>query len=236
MGKLVESTELIPTTLAEITPAWLSDLISRDHPDIEVISAEVGDYFGHKQNKARVKVEYNEAGRKVGLPQALVVKGAFKVREGGNEPSGMDLGLELELLSYAKLVPFLDRPNTPHCFGVCFDAKNRNGAMVLEDLAPSGATFLHQVSSLGYAQVAGFLDAWARIHAQWLDSPELEPGGRFGPDSSLVQCGDRLQRDYIDHLVRPEYWDTFVALPRGAALHCLVYCRMPTAWLRHRRA
>ena len=217
MSKTRKSKCFIPTTLAEVSTEWLTEIMSREHPKVEVIAAQVGDFFGHKQNKARVKVKYNDAGRKAKLPTSLVVKGGFKGKSDTGPASGLDIGLELELLAYAELVPHL-KVNTPRCFGVSFDAKNYNGAMVLQDLAPTGATFLNDTLCLSYPQAAAFLDAMARYHAQWLGGPEMEKGGKFGPESAVGQRGDRLHHEYIDHLVRPEYWDTFVALPRGSSL------------------
>jgi hypothetical protein len=46
---------------------------------------------------------------------------------------------------------------------------------------------------------------------------ELSPGGKFGPQSGVGKFTERLHKAYLDMLARPEYWDTFIALPRGAA-------------------
>jgi hypothetical protein len=147
----------------------------------------------------------------------MIIKGGFRGRTDGESVSGLDIGLELELLAYAEVVPHLD-VITPRCIAVRFDPESYTGVMLIEDLAPSGATFLHQTEGLTYPQAAAFLDAQARFHAQWLDSPEFMSGGRFGPESGLGQRTQRLREGYLDRLVRPDHWDAFIALPRGAAL------------------
>lgn len=209
--------ERIPDTLADVTPEWLSETLCARFPGVEVVSADVGDFFGYKPNKARVQVSYNEAGRRAGLPESLIVKGGFGGAAPGETLSGLDIGLELELLAYAELVPHLDA-NTPRCLAVRFDPERYRGAMLIEDLAPTGARFLHHAPALSYAQAAAFLDAQARFHAPWLDSPELMSGGHFGPESGLGRRTARLHEGYLDKLVRPEFWDSVIALPRGAAL------------------
>ena len=207
----------IPRRLDEVTADWLTQVLARSHPGVEVTRVTTEGFMGYKPNKARLAVEYNAAGERAGLPASFIVKGGFKGGSDGGEKSGLDIGVELELLAYQELTPILD-VNTPRCFFVTFDPVSYDGIMLLEDLAPSGATFLHGATSLTYAQSAAFLDAQARFHAQWLDSSEFAAGGRFGPESPLMERTRRLHTLYLDQLVRPAYWDTFIAQPRGATL------------------
>jgi len=156
----------IPDTLAQVTPAWLSRILAPRHPGVEILAAEVGDFFGHKPNKAKLKVTYNDAGRAAGLPENLIVKGGFTGRDRNGLLTGLDIGLELELLAYAELVPHLD-VNTPRCFATAFDPDSHRGVMLIEELADPRASFLHRSPALSYPQAAAFLDAQARFHAQW---------------------------------------------------------------------
>lgn len=207
----------IPDTLADVKPEWLTEVLGARFPGVEVRSAEVSDFFGYKPNKARLRVRYNEAGIRTGLPEQLVVKGGFRHGTTGEAPTGLDIGLELELLAYAELVPLLD-VNTPRCLATLFDPQRYRGAMLLETIPATQARFLHDAPCLSHTQALAFVDAQARFHAQWFDSPAFGPGGRFGPESGLAKRTERLHHGYLDRLVRPEYWDSFIALPRGAAL------------------
>lgn len=207
----------IALTLEELTPLWLSAALSRQHPGVEVISAQVSDFMGYKPNKARVRVAYNAAGQQAGLPTDLVVKGGFQQSDASGAPTGLDIGLELELMAYTDLTPQLNA-NTPRCLYVDFDPVSYSGITLIEDLTPRGAIFLKERSSLTYAQAAAFVDAMARFHAQWFDSPQFAPGGVFGPESSLAERTERLHTLYLDQMVRPDHWDVLLAQPRGAAL------------------
>ena len=129
----------IPQTLQDITPQWMSAIMSRQYPGVEVKSVAVSDFIGHKPNKARVQVDYNAAGKKAGLPGSLFVKGGFKGvknETASGIDAGLDIGTELELLAYQDLVSHLD-VNTPHVYSVIFDRNSYNGIVVMEDLSSS---------------------------------------------------------------------------------------------------
>lgn len=208
---------IIPDTPADITPEWLTSILALGHPDVVVTAAKVSGFFGHKPNKVKATVSYDQAGRSAGLPTSLVIKGGFTGNQADASRTGLDIGLELELLAYAELVPHLP-VNTPRPLVTVFDAQGYRGVMVMEELSAPGTRFLNAEDSLSYPQAAAFLDAQARFHAPWLDSRDFDPGGRFGPESGLGERTRRLHDGYIDRLVRPEYWQTFIALPRGACL------------------
>lgn len=210
----------IPQTLQDITPQWMSAIMSRQYPGVEVKSVAVSDFIGHKPNKARVQVDYNAAGKKAGLPGSLFVKGGFKGvknETASGIDAGLDIGTELELLAYQDLVSHLD-VNTPHVYSVIFDRNSYNGIVVMEDLSSSNATFMKQSPGLSYAQAVAFVDALARIHAPWLNSAALATGGLFGPTSSLAERSARLQNGYLDLMATTPRWGDYVAAPRGAAV------------------
>lgn len=203
----------IPSCLADLTPAWFSHALAARFPGVHVSEARTDGFMGYKPNKARFQLSYRVA---AGAPPSVVVKGGFKKPDDG-QASGLDIGVELELLAYQELVPHLN-VRTPDCFFVTFDPERYEGIMVLQDLLPEGAVFLSKVQNLDYAQAAAFLEAQAKFHAPWLNSPAFTEPGPLGPGSNLDQRTIRLHEGYLDRLVRPEYWDKFLALPRGATL------------------
>lgn len=208
---------VIPTRLEQIDAAWLSQVLGQRHPGVEVTQVVVGDFLGYKPNKARLQLRYNAAGQRAELPASLIVKGGFKHAPSGEELSGLDIGLELELLAYQDLVPHV-AARTPHCHYVHFDAQRYDGVMLIEDLTPQGAVFLKERPALALAEAEAFIDAMARLHAPWLDGAAFAAGGRFGPGSALAERTERLQRQYLDQLVHPQRWGDLMVLPRGAAL------------------
>jgi hypothetical protein len=207
----------IPTRLAHVDADWLTQVLNRQHPGVEVEGVDVSDFLGYKPNKARLSLRYNRAGQEAGLPASLIVKGGFKHAPDGQELSGLDIGLELELMAYRDLVPSL-QALTPRNYYVNFDAERYDGVMLIEDLTPQGAVFLKERSCLERHEAEAFIDAMARQHAPWLDGKAFAEGGQFGPQSALAERTERLQQKYLDQLVHPERWPTLMAQPRGAAL------------------
>lgn len=208
---------LIPTRLEQVDATWLTQVLAPQHAGIEVTQVSCDGFFGYKPNKARLHLRYNAAGERAGLPSSLIVKGGFKQTPSGEQLSGLDIGLELELRAYIDLVPHL-QARTAHCHYVHFDPQRYDGIMLIEDLAPQGATFLKDRASLTRAEAEAFIDAMAELHAPWLDGAAFAAGGQFGPDSQLMERTTRLQRDYLAQLVHPQRWPELMMLPRGAAL------------------
>lgn len=207
----------IPTRLEQIDAAWLTQALSPRYPDVKVMDVECDGFFGYKPNKARLRLRYDEAGKHAELPESLIVKGGFKRTQTGEELSGLDIGLELELQAYRDLVPHL-QARTPNCHYVHFDPVSYDGIMLIEDLSLQGAFFLKDRTSLTLGEAEAFIDALAEMHAPWLDGKAFSAGGLYGPDSQLMERTLRLQRDYLDQLVHPQRWDALMALPRGMAL------------------
>jgi hypothetical protein len=208
---------LIPTRLDQVDAAWLSQALGQQHPGVQVTQVETSDFLGYKPNKARLQLQYNAVGERAGLPTSLIVKGGFKQAPSGETLSGLDIGLELELLAYQDLVPHV-AALSPHCHYLHFDAQRYDGVMLLEDLSPTGAVFLKERQALEQHEAQAFIDAMARLHAPWLDGAAFSAGGRFGPDSSLAERTERLQSQYLDQLVHPQRWPELMTQPRGAAL------------------
>ena len=68
----------LPLTLEEVTAEWLSEAFSLQHPGVEVKSFEVSDKRNGTSTSARLRVEYNRAGRTANLPERVYIKVASK--------------------------------------------------------------------------------------------------------------------------------------------------------------
>lgn len=205
----------IPRTLEDITKDWLNEAMAERFPGIRIKSARADGFLGYKPNKARVFLEY-EGERRPGYPETVYIKGSFRTNH-TEKPSGIDVGNALEVPMYEEVLPDLD-VNRPDCLYVRYDPKNFEGILILEDLEANGAQFLGGAHCLTYGQAAAFVEAMGTFHGQWLNSPEFAEGGRFGPDSPIAQRSHFLNVEYMEHMVRPHYWEESIALPRGMAL------------------
>lgn len=207
----------VPRAFDQVTPEWLTAVLSQSHPGIRVTAATVDPTMGHKPNKARVHLRYDEAGQRAGLPATLVVKGTFN----GTVSRGriIDFSNMAELVSYRDILPHLS-VNVPRLLYQAWEAEPSESVVLLfEDLAYRNPTYFpNGFATLSYGQAAAFLTAMARFHAETWNSPEFAEGGRWGPGTPAGENAARIRSDYFDILPRSEHWTSSVVSPRGAAL------------------
>ncbi len=207
----------VPRAFDQVTPEWLTAVLSRDHPGVTVTSAKVDPTMGHKPNKARVHLTYDEAGQKADLPATFVVKGTFN----GTVSRGaiIDFSNMAELVSYRDILPKLT-VNVPKLIYQHWEAEPSESVVLLfEDMAHRQPTYFpNGFATLSYGQAARFLTAMARFHAETWNSPEFAVGGSWGPGTPAGENARRIRSDYFDILPRSEHWPMSVVSPRGAAL------------------
>ena len=201
-----------PLRYEDVTPEWVTAALRDSWPEVEVTAVRRGPVFGYKQNKFRVEVDYGAGGD--GLANTYIVKGNFP---GQDDPAtGSAWAMASELRSLRDIVPRVAAPRGPtwHHISVADDAS----AIIMEDLAPKGATFFDAFHTLDFGQAMGFMDAFARMHASSWNSPMFAAGASLGP-GSLAWENRRMVNDvYFPSFFVPENWQAYVELPRGRAL------------------
>lgn len=223
----------VPRSFNQVTPEWLTRVLSISTPGVEVLTATVDPTMGHKPNKARVHLTYNEAGQKAGLTPTLVVKGTFN----GTTSRGriIDFSNMAELVSYRDIVPKIDI-NAPRLIYQNWEAEPSESVVLLfEDMAYRNPTYFPDgFATLSYGQAARFLQAMAKFQAQTWNSPAFEEGGEWRPGTPVGDNAARIHSDYFDILPRSEHWATSVISPRGAAMPRLLRDpdRMEAGWKR----
>jgi Ecdysteroid kinase-like family len=208
MPLTVDTDVRAPMSVDELTPAWMSDALSRNIPEVRVESCSPIEVIWGMAGKARLQLKYNDAGREAHLPETMVVKAGF-----GRFPPEMDWTYSVEVWAYRHVVPSLD-VNTPRCFFAGIDPHGRP-FMLIEDLLPRNVTFCRVLNPLDFQQAAGFLDTYARIHAKWWDSRELRPEGRFGFLKKTLDAD--AVGFWMDHCLEPAQWNEIVERPRSKA-------------------
>jgi hypothetical protein len=223
----------VPRAFDQVTAEWLTQVLQRTHSEVEVASVKVDPTMGHKPNKARVHVTYNQAGSQAGLPPTYVVKGTFN----GTTSRGriIDFSNMAELVSYRDIVPKIEI-NAPRVIYCDWEAEPSESVVLLfEDMARRNPTYFpNGFATLNYGQAARILTAMARFQAQTWNSPAFETGGEWGPGTPVGENAARIRSDYFDVLPRSEHWTTSVVSPRGAAMPRLLRDadRMERGWLR----
>lgn len=207
----------LPRVLSDVTPAWLSAMLGQAYPGTEVTDAVMDGVFGNKPNKTRIHLNYNEAGRAARLPATMVLKASLPGLGNGQSGAGLDIATAAEVLAYQQIVPTLD-VESPHVFHSILDWEGGNAVLLMEDLRERGFTPLNAFTPLDYGQAAAFTEALAGIHATHWESPEFEPGGKWGPDTDVGGCSSRLYETFLEVIIGHDWWSQWAREPRAAAL------------------
>lgn len=223
----------VPRAFSDISAEWLTRVLALKHPGVEVVSASVDPHMGHKPNKARVHLSYNEAGQKADLPPTLVAKGTFN----GIQSRGpiIDFANMAELVSYRDITPRLDI-NTPRLLYQNWEAEpSESVVMLFEDMAGRNPTYFpNGFATLSYGQAARILNDMARFQAPTWNSPAFREGGEWGPGTPTGDTTRLIRSLYFDILPRSEHWTSSIVSPRGAAMPRLLRDaeRMEKGWFR----
>ncbi|NWK97882.1 hypothetical protein DM806_19920 [Sphingobium lactosutens] len=202
----------VPLRYQDVNARWMTEALRGTWPDVEVTQVRHGPIFGYKRNKFRIEVDYAAGGND--RPRTFIVKGNFP---GENDPStGSAWAMANELRSIRDIAPLVAAPEGPHWHHI--SVEEEASAIVMEDLAPSGATFFHAFHTLDLGQAMAFMDAFAKMHASSWNSPMFAEGGVMGP-GTLAWENRRLVNDvYFPTFFQQENWQSYVDLPRGRAL------------------
>jgi aminoglycoside/choline kinase family phosphotransferase len=202
----------LPIRLEDVSAGWLTAALALRYPGVEVRRATQSEVLQGTATKARMTLEYNEAGRRAGLPATLFVKGGFSAHR-----EMMAYVYELEVRFYRDIAPRLD-VRVPRCYFAGSDPDNKQHIVLLEDLDARGATFCRVQRPLDYAQAAAQLEAQACCHARWWNSADFAPGGELAWAKALDPLPEGEDGIYQRGQLRPEVYAHYMALPRGAAV------------------
>lgn len=195
-----------------ITPEWLSHLVGRANPHLEVTTCVVDRVIHGTSTQVRFHVEYNHQSVDAGTPHQLVLKGGF-------EPHSTVMGNEqmylLEMRFYRDIAGWV-KINAPLCLYADEDGSSGHPVVILEDLRVRGVAFCDAFTTQSYSEVARRLDAMARYHAQTWDTPEFAQGGRLSWVPARYESDRGVQQ--LQHYLSEDVWNGFMRLPRGAAV------------------
>jgi len=214
----------LPIHLEEISCDWLTAALRTKNPGVTVRAFEILDVVRSTCTKIRLKLDLDDAARRAGIPERVILKGGFEAH--ARELAQMH---RREVRGYRDVFPVLELP-TPACHFADYDAERKQGIIIMDDLVPRGVTFCNALRPQTYEQVARRLAVLARFHAQSWDSPELAPGGRWGDLDDFFE----VMRAFFERNVSPAAWHRFIGLPRGAAVSVRFHDRdwMADAWER----
>jgi thiamine kinase-like enzyme len=169
-GRVLSSREELPLSYEEVTPAWLTAVLADGHPGAEVVSHRLGEEDEGTSSRRHIHLEWNEAGRQAGLPESVFSKGTMTLES--RYLLGMNGGIAAEATFYNSVLPTID-VRAPHALFSAYDPDTMNSIIIMRDLAGQ-VTFGSHELDLTRAQAESQLRLLARLHARYLDSPELD--------------------------------------------------------------
>lgn len=197
----------LPITVEELTPEWLTAAFRTRAPGVTIKACEVVDTIFTTCSKIRLRLDRDQAALAAGIPELVIVKGGFE--EHGRRYYQMH---EREVRGYRDVYPYVPLPH-PKCFFAETDDDRRQGIIIMEDLVERGVEFCHATKPQSYEQVERRLTELARFHAATWESPELQPGGRFGDFADFFE----VMQHFFDEKSSVENWERFCNMPRGVA-------------------
>ena len=126
----------LPLEIEGITAPWLEAALRFRYPELELQGVQIEDVILGTSTKIRVRPGY-APGRNAGLPETLIVKGGFE----SHSPSMKEMYVN-EIRAYRDVLPFIEM-NAPACYYVGSDPGSHQSIVIMEDLKPKGAVFLH---------------------------------------------------------------------------------------------
>lgn len=224
-NKGITRTYPLPTRIEELTPAWLQSALREKYPAVTLRDAKLIDVNHGTCTKIRFALDLDEAGRAVGIPERVILKGGF-------EPHSRQMHYmhAQEVHAYADVAPHSPL-RFPACHFAGYDADAAQGIVIMDDLVARGVTFLHPQRPEEPEAVAKRLTMLARHHAMtW-----SEPGGR--PDARFDWATNVADSTYFDTVLKPDIWKGYVDSARGAAasvcFHDLDWMKRAMAKVNH---
>ncbi|MCX2931271.1 phosphotransferase [Mycobacterium sp. CVI_P3] len=212
MNNVIEvSGPKLPESLKDVTPEWLSGVLSGERGRVVVKSVTIDKEVHGTSTMARLALQYDDSTAAASLPDRLWVKAGY-------EPHSDAMG-QLDL--YAAEARFYrdlrgELPvNAPQCYFAACDESAKRGVILIEDLDGRGATFGYSTRPVSIDTMRKILTGLARLHAAWWADPKLW-------ELSWLQLpldyGSPMEAYFRAHT--PEVVASYLDRPRAAAVPC----------------
>lgn len=192
----------LPRDLRDVTPAWLSALLSHRYPGIEVRGMQEVEVKNSHTTKLRLVLDLGEVGRAAGIPAQVCLKSNWSI--------GFESGdiCELEARFYHLMRDRLQVPVTRSYYADWDGDGGGRGIVVMEDLGAADGQFGHSTHHLGVDGVARGLESLAMLHGALWDSPVLRAQTWLPTSMDTPVDTDQVLRmyNYIAlNLAKPSY-------------------------------
>ena len=165
-----QTSDDLPFTYEDITPAWLTAVLAADHPDAEALSYTLGPVDNGTSNRRRIVIEWNEAGRDAELADHLFCKGTQSLES--RYMLGMNEGVQAEVNFYNIVRPRLAL-RAPIALFASYDPHTLNSLIMMEDMKDE-VSFCQLDTRIDLELAQSQMRLFATLHSRYYQSPELD--------------------------------------------------------------
>lgn len=174
---LARTLDDVPCSPRAITPEWLTAAICNHVPGAAVTRVAVQAVSAGTQERHRLTIDYNEAGRRAGLPTSIFTKSlpSFVTRM----VAGFGGHARVEGGFYQHIRPLLSI-EAPTCYYSTYDRQTFTAIHLLEDLvATKQATFCGHQTKVTRAMAEDQIDLLASLHGRFYGDATLRERFRW---------------------------------------------------------
>jgi hypothetical protein len=136
----------VPVSAEDVTPAWLTAALCREHPGAEVVSVEFPASSSGTSTRHALRLTYNAVGVAAGLPTQLYTKTTTTLTQRLILGLAGVIGGEIDFFNRVR--PLLEI-ETPRGYYAAIDPRSWRSISLIEDIAATkGARFLHSDSRI----------------------------------------------------------------------------------------
>ncbi|NUP30044.1 MAG: aminoglycoside phosphotransferase family protein [Mycobacteriaceae bacterium] len=162
----------VPISGETVTPRWLTAVLCRDIPGAEVVSFGTGGGSRGTSTRAAISVDYNDAGKRAGLPTELFAKTTTSFAQrlllgGGRMIDG-------ETRFFKDFRPQVEM-EAPIGYWGAFDVKSWRSIALMENVAVTrGAVFSEPTATIARHQIEDLVRNLARLHRTFWEHRSIE--------------------------------------------------------------
>jgi hypothetical protein len=169
----VRTRDDVPVSGAQVTEQWLTAVLCRDTPGAQVVAFERTGGSRGTSERVGLRVTYNEAGSRAGLPTAIFTKATAGFQQrmllGGADVIGGETQFFMGLRQRVDI-------EAPQGYWAAVDDRSWRSITVLEDIvATKGATFLTPTTGFTKGEIVDLVQNLGRLHGPLWGDPALAP-------------------------------------------------------------
>jgi thiamine kinase-like enzyme len=160
----------VPVSVADVTAEWLTAVLCADAPGAAVEAVEVVGGSDGSTSRRALRLRYNDAGRKAGLPERLFGKATPTLQN--RLICGLSGAMLCERDFYTILRPLLEI-EAPVAYFAAADPETFRSIILFADMSENGTVFTNPYSVIDRAKAEDMVTLMATFHAKLWKSPLL---------------------------------------------------------------